>query len=599
MTEYNEVNGNMQDETPREDPMLINKLKAEYSDAEDYLSRVRDNSDFNWEQKEKLASGLLATVTENKFKSKVNSNSLMNLVIDQSSRVMAQLPTGKVKAISDTDKGKSYLMQCVLEKYILPKANTQWDMLTKFRIIEMYSLIYGSMPALVTYKISSNYVGPDLEVLHPRNVRVQAHKYSIEDADYVFVNTIVPMSFLTNILKREETVYDKKAVQELVEACKDAKPQIEEEDKTYEQKQDKTERDRNQIALTTKYMRDRWIVFSREHNIVIRDSKNPNEDGELPVVMKYTYPLLDRIYGLGLFDRGKSISFAMDSLTNMYLDSIQMSIHPPTIVNLNGIVPASLKRTPGVFWQETIPNSIRQMSVSPIGTNTYQQVSQVLKSQLLNMAAATDTSVAQGQDVEMGKTPQAIRQQIERQGARDNWDRGMMEKFVEKVYSKMVTIMSKKQVMPIDIEIFDEDIQKVQEKYPEANLEVFESGETANLNVSPEDLNDENKSVKYKFIIDNGSTIRKDEQVQNETLLAIINAYSGNPAIEQAMMKDGKRLNMAEVYKRFVQTSGVDNPEQLFEEIEEEQPMPEEMMMNPELQPEMMGQQLPAEQLTY
>jgi len=583
-----------------EDPKnLINKLNAEYSDAEDYLSRVRDNSDFNWEQKEKVASGLLASLSENKFKSKVNSNSLMNLVIDQSSRVMAQLPTGKVKAISKDDKGKSYLMQCVLEKYILPKANTQWDMLTKFRIIEMYSLIYGSMPALVNYKITPNYVGPDLEVLHPRNVRVQAHKYSIEDADYVFVNTIVPITFLMNVLKREETVYDKKAIEELIEAVKDKRPQIDEEDKTYEQKQDKSEVDKNQLTLTTKYMRDRWIVYSREHDIVIRDSANPNEDGELPVIMKYTYPLLDRIYGLGLFDRGKSIAFARDSLTNMYLDSVQFSMRPPTIANKSGIVPSSIKMVPGALWLETIPNSIRQMNISPIGTNTYQAVSQVLKADLLNMAASTDTSVSKGDDIEMGKTPEAIKQQRDRQGARDNWDRGMMEKFVEKVYSKMVTIMSKKQVVPIDVEIFDEDIQKMQEKYPDANLEVFESGETAVLKVKPEDLNNEEKNVKYKFIIDNGTTLRRDESIQNETLLAIINAYAGNPAIEQAMSRDGQRLNMAEVYRRFVQTSGVDNPEALFEDIEQEEPMQQDMM-NPEMmqgQPMEQGQeeQLPTQ----
>jgi hypothetical protein len=582
-----------------EDPKnLINKLNAEYSDAEDYLSRVRDNSDFNWEQKEKVASGLLASLSENKFKSKVNSNSLMNLVIDQSSRVMAQLPTGKVKAISKDDKGKSYLMQCVLEKYILPKANTQWDMLTKFRIIEMYSLIYGSMPALVNYKITPNYVGPDLEVLHPRNVRVQAHKYSIEDADYVFVNTIVPITFLMNVLKREETVYDKKAIEELIEAVKDKRPQIDEEDKTYEQKQDKSEVDKNQLTLTTKYMRDRWIVYSREHNIVIRDSANPNEDGELPVIMKYTYPLLDRIYGLGLFDRGKSIAFARDSLTNMYLDSVQFSMRPPTIANKSGIVPSSIKMVPGALWLETIPNSIRQMNISPIGTNTYQAVSQVLKADLLNMAASTDTTVSRGDDIEMGKTPEAIKQQRDRQGARDNWDRGMMEKFVEKVYSKMVTIMSKKQVVPIDVEIFDDDIQKMQEKYPDANLEVFESGETAVLKVKPEDLNDEEKNVKYKFIIDNGTTLRRDESIQNETLLAIINAYAGNPAIEQAMSRDGQRLNMAEVYRRFVQTSGVDNPEALFEEIEQEEPMPQDMMQGQPMEQDMMqGQeeQLPTQ----
>jgi len=558
---------------------ILDNLAVEYSAAEDYLKKVRDNSDFSWEQKEKVASGLLASQTVNKNKSRVNSNSLLNLVIDQASRVMAQLPTGKVKAIDQADSGKSYLMQCVLEKYILPKANSQWDMLTKFRMIEMYSLIYGSMPALVTYTVKPNYIGPDLEILHPRNVRVQAHKYSIEDADYVFVNTLVPMSFLKGILKREETVYNKEAVKELLKACKDRRPSIDEEDKTYEQKQDYTEQSKGQIALTTKYAKDRWIVYSREHNIIIRDSKNPNEDGELPVVMKYTYPLLDRIYGLGLFDRGKSIAFAMDSLTNMYLDSVAMSIHPPYVYNRAGIDQTTLKMGPGALIAELIPNSLRQLNISPIGTNTYNGVSQALKAQLLNMAAATDTSIAKGQDVEMGKTPEAIRQQQDRQGARDNWDRGMMEKFVEKVYSKMVTIMSKKQTVPIDIEIFDTDIQKIQEKYPDADLAVFDSGETATLKVAPDELNDKEKSVKYKFIIDNGTTLRKDESIQNETLLGIINAYAGNPAIEQAMMKDGKRLNMAEVYKRFVQTSGVENPEKLFEDVEQEQNMPEQGMM--------------------
>jgi len=562
---------------------ILNNLAVEYSAAEDYLKKVRDNSDFSWEQKEKVASGLLASQTVNKNKSRVNSNSLLNLVIDQASRVMAQLPTGKVKAIDQADSGKSYLMQCVLEKYILPKANSQWDMLTKFRMIEMYSLIYGSMPALVTYTVKPDYIGPDLEILHPRNVRVQAHKYSIEDADYVFVNTLVPMSFLTGILKREETVYNKEAVQKLIEECQDKRPSIDEEDKSYEQKQDYTEQSKGQIALTTKYAKNRWIVYSREHNIIIRDSKNPNEDGELPVVMKYTYPLLDRIYGLGLFDRGKSIAFAMDSLTNMYLDSVAMSIHPPYVYNRAGIDQTTLKMGPGALIAELIPNSLRQMNISPIGTNTYQGVSQALKAQLLNMAAATDTTVAAGQDIEMGKTPEAIRQQRDRQGARDNWDRGMMEKFVEKVYSKMVTIMSKKQTVPIDIEIFDEDIQKIQEKYPDADLAVFDSGETATLKVTPDELNDEEKSVKYKFIIDNGTTLRKDESIQNETLLGIINAYAGNPAIEQAMMKDGKRLNMAEVYKRFVQTSGVENPDKLFEDVEQEQNMLEPSMYSEDM----------------
>ena len=64
------------------------------------------------------------------------------------------------------------------------------------------------------------------------------------------------------------------------------------------------------------------------------------------------------------------------------------------------------------------------------------------------------------------------------------------------------------------------------------------------------------------------------------------------------MQRDGQRLNMAEVYRRFVQTSGVDNPEGLFEDIEEEEPMPEEMMPEEEmLEPEMQQEQISPEQL--
>ena len=189
----------------------------------------------------------------------------------------------------------------------------------------------------------------------------------------------------------------------------------------------------------------------------------------------------------------------------------------------------------------------------------------------MNMAAATDTTVSRGDDIEAGKTPEAIRKQREREGARDNKERQMMEKFVEKVFSKMVTMMSKKQVKPIDIELFESDIQKIRQTYPEANLSVFESNNGL-LTVTPEELKDEEgEEVKYKFTIDSGSSLRKDESIQNETLKEIIGAYAGNPAVEQALAQEGIKLNMGEVYKRFIMTSGIENADKLFEEIQEQE----------------------------
>ena len=547
---------------------ILKKLESQYSDAERYLDKTRNNPELSWDDKEKIVSGLLTGKKTNN-KSQVNSNSLLNLIIDQSARVVAQMFTGKINAVTDSDKGKSQLMQIVLEKYIIPKANTQWDMLTKLRLVDMYSLVYGSMPALVTYVVKPNYIGPDLEILHPRNVRVQANKVSIEDADYAFVNTIVNKEFLKGILSRKETVYDKEAVQELLDKV-DEGTDKDWEDKSYEDQRQNADNRYEGIELTTKYERNRWIVYSRKYKVIIRDSENPNKDGELPIVYKYTQPLLDRLYGLSIFDRGISVARALDSLTNLYMDSVLTSIRPPVIYNKSGVVPSTIKWTPGAFWQETIPNSIRQMNISPIGTNTYQTTSQVLKSYLMNMGAATDTTVSRGDDIEAGKTPEALRRQAERQGARDNWDRGNMEQFVEKVFSKMISIMAQKQVKPIDIELFESDIQRIRQTYPDANIKVFESNNGV-LTITPEELQDEDEQIKYKFTIDSGSSLRRDESVQNETLKEIIGAYAGNPAVEQALAQEGIKLNMGEVYKRFIMTSGVDDVEKLFEQIQEQE----------------------------
>jgi hypothetical protein len=190
----------------------------------------------------------------------------------------------------------------------------------------------------------------------------------------------------------------------------------------------------------------------------------------------------------------------------------------------------------------------------------------------MNMGAATDTTVSRGDDIEAGKTPEALRRQAERQGARDNWDRGNMEQFVEKVFSKMISIMAQKQVKPIDIELFESDIQKIRQTYPDANINVFESNNGV-LTITPEELQNENEDeqVKYKFTIDSGSSLRRDESVQNETLKEIIGAYAGNPAVEQALAQEGIKLNMGEVYKRFIMTSGVDDVEKLFEQIQEQE----------------------------
>ena len=72
--------------------------------------------------------------TEKGFKSRVREGSLSSLILERSSRVVAQLPTGRIRSLSRRDQGKAMLMDLVWTKYVIPNAKSQWSFMTKLRM---------------------------------------------------------------------------------------------------------------------------------------------------------------------------------------------------------------------------------------------------------------------------------------------------------------------------------------------------------------------------------------------------------------------------------------------------------------------------------
>ena len=122
---------------------LISELKKQYQKDYDAQSEVRET----WDEKEALLLGdLLDSGSKEKKATKVNSPELQTGVLKRTNNVVAQLPTGKVQALSKDDRGKNLMMNYVLTNYVIPNANTQNDIYTKSWMLELYSLIY--VPAL-------------------------------------------------------------------------------------------------------------------------------------------------------------------------------------------------------------------------------------------------------------------------------------------------------------------------------------------------------------------------------------------------------------------------------------------------------------------
>ena len=88
--------------------MDIKKISEEYKTDKDAIQNIIDTFD----EKESM---LISKVEDSmSFKSKVTDSRLSTIIWERAGRVMGQLPSGMVKALSVKDKGKSTLMDIIL-----------------------------------------------------------------------------------------------------------------------------------------------------------------------------------------------------------------------------------------------------------------------------------------------------------------------------------------------------------------------------------------------------------------------------------------------------------------------------------------------------
>lgn len=569
-----------------DDSKLLAELFSHYDEADKFIEPIR-NGDFTWDEREEMLVGILNDSGSQKAKSKVNTGDLVNIVFDGASRVMAQFPTGTIQALSAKDKGKNILMSLVYEKYIVPNADSQYDFLTKLRIWDIYSRVFGSMPALVDYRIDDDYIGPDMWIIHPRSFFPQAGVTNINQMDFCQVSTWVSVGFLEAQNKEVWKNLDK-----LIKKVKEGARTKQQADSKYVPLNERLNGDLQpevgqfaQAELITEYRRDRWITYSKEYSLIVRDIPNPQQNNELPVVMKHCFPLLDRIYGLAEFERGHTLQKAANSLVNLYLDGVQMSIFPPIIMDQNGIVASSIEYKAKAKWLVTKAGAIDQLKLTPQGMNTFNSTYSFIKAQMLNLGATTDTSVSSDVDPASGKTPEALKKQNAREGARDNWDRFMMEQALEQVNQKFIDLLTTKQEKPIEISLFESEIKKLQEAYPDEDLSqvfggtvrLFESGKAGNMKVGAESWVDEEtqKAAKFKYIIDSGSTMKTDDEAEHTALTELMALVLKFPnavgQIEQTgkVQLGDKVFNFGEAMKRYVITSGVQDGEKIISESQE------------------------------
>lgn len=552
-----------------------------------------------WEEKENLLIGKLDDSITSETNNRVNSPELLNSIYKRTSSTMAQLPTGKVQALSRSDEGKNVAMDLIFTKYVIPNAKTQYDMFTKAWFLQFYSYVYGNMTALVDYVVTDKYVGPDFYVLEQRNFIPQRKRYTIADMERCFVVSKVSRKWL-----EDRDMKNWKNIDKLLESVKGTKTSSVDSSAvstTYDGAGDATKEDDEDIEIITRYECDRWVTFSKEAKIILRDVENLHKNEELPVVTKQAFPLIDRFYGLGEMERGMTLQYALNSLINLYLEGVKMSLFPPMKIYLPDVIASTINNEAGAKWvlKSPNPNAITSHQISPLGLNTFQSTYQFLKGALLGLAQTSDTSISQSLDPGMGKTPQALKMQEAFDSSRSNFDRKMLETALTDIFEKMVNLIPVKQEKPIKLNLFKQDLDLIAQYHPDMT-EMFDSGKYGEVIIKPDVLRDGKKAVKYKFFLEAGTTARKDDQQEKEisdTILAQLKDFPG--ALEQAMQTGKVQMgntviNVGELLKRSIIKSGADDPEKIVSELSPEEMQQIEMQKQQEAM--MMQQQQMAQQ---
>lgn len=531
--------------------------------SEDFYATKRPK----WDEVEELFFNINSDAISNKTKSNVRDPRLGNLLIDRSARIMNQMGTGKLKPISGNDAGGSMLLNLILEKYVVPNATAQFPLLTKFRMIDMYSGLYGKSYGFVDQDVKANgYVGPDMWLLNIRDVFPEVGPVSMLDSEKVVVRSWKSLEWFEMMAAKKMPGF--KNLPQIITTLKDKSGDKQNRDGNAIERREQEDyttavaaKGSGKFEVLSMYERDRWIDYIPTAKFEMRDQKNPQDNGELPVVEKHVLPLLSDPMGLSDFERGKSLQKAGNSLWNLYLDAVKVSIAPPVLINKDNIADASsIKYSAAAKWlvRNNIQNVAKTLALAPQGTSTFQAAFNTVNASMLGIFGTTDTSVTAQTDPGFGKTPQALQMTEKRQNARDTIDTYFMELFVNQVMGRFANLIVKNQKSKLTLRMFGTEIEKLAKQYPEVRS--MYDPNTGVIKINSKDYN----QTMYDYEIVPGSTYQIDKEATQKSLESLLTLVTQSPQVIEMLRKEGKEFNMSELMTMIMTNSGLPGWERII-----------------------------------
>ncbi len=550
--------------------MSIYITKEQLNDVYHEADRVAKDWYTPFNEYERIAGNKLSK-TLAKNMPRVNDGSLAASLLETPMQVYPSMQTGKFIARNRKEAWVNELVNIIWKTKILPNANTQASFFDKDQIALYRALKYGAQPRYNFYISTDNYTGSDWSLPYIRNVKLEPGKFSADDCDYIFLDVYYTKLQLKKIIeqnkKDKDSSWNVKSLQKLADMSMTSK-EMEEQNINERDKQIHSSGIKTTICFN-KGKDAPFYMFSTHlpEGECLREWKNPDPTGELPITMQYCYENLESPYGIGRVELAGPTQNVLDYMTQAHVLATQIGLQPPKKIkgptegaNLN-----SLTFTPDALWQ--LGNA--DVDVVQTTSSVYTQFPAnfgLYKSQLQTLQGRTDGSVSsESGNPNFSKTQAGVKMQEERTNSQDNYLRNKADDASSKMITKMMNVHMANMEGADILDVAEEDIERLTKAgFFDDNPMTPEPGITE-IPILYDELKDT-----FDFEYDPRPEADEDEKTR---WLELIDIATSNPNVLPAVEASGYRFNIGEAFKKVISASGADGWDKVLVQID-----PEELM---------------------
>lgn len=373
------------------------------------------------------------------FKARVTSGMATSIINRKTDRLLANRMQGKmVSKQHGNSVGARVATEVINCQWNDVDVQTDEPMLVRLRKVDQNARKYGAGFAFTPWRTTSRFDGPLLEPLDNRDCLPQPGAKSIDDCEWFQVRRYLTIAAMeranANLKVGMMPLYNPEVLAKLKEADSQGNNYVSVNKSVIGLDDTKNKR----VEVVTEYRRDKRVMFVPKQKamdtMILSETTNPYDHGEIPILRLCYYPIDDDIYGLPELEAVMSLIKADWAFLSQGVEAAQRELYPIVKANPREVQMDTISFTTGKPWLMERPESlvIEQQGLNNL--NRMTEIHGLFASMILDGVGESgqDVSIQQA-SIGTDKTATEVRDTAMLRTARDNANKVVLRQFLARM----------------------------------------------------------------------------------------------------------------------------------------------------------------------